>query len=253
PTSAENVRGLGEMAILKSSQARKAFVRGAFLATSLHMIPALAAVFLTAPPASGGDDFWRHKASEWSRAEALKLIRRSPWAKLEVVVFLQQETSAAFSVPTGTNHCDTDAIDKNGNCLQKGRIEVPVDPSQQTDAAPKLSPSAGFLVRWESAKPVSDAFRRLQELGEAATVAFQAPPPRLPGGRYVITVKVEQPGRAGFEPFVATAARKPVLRAALKTRSGAVTPLEVEFTGVGASSSVHFFFPRSRDGVPLLG
>jgi hypothetical protein len=43
------------------------------------------------------------------------------------------------------------------------------------------------------------------------------------------------------------------LRATLKTRRGTVAPLEVEFTGTGANSSVHFFFPRTLDGAPLLG
>lgn len=150
-------------------------------------------------------------------------------------------------------HCDSDAIDQNGNCLQKGRVEAPIDSSQQLDAAPKLSPSAGFLVRWESAVPVCQAFARLEELGEREASAFQARTPRLPPDRYVITVKLEQPGRAGFEPFAVTPAGKPLLHATLKTRRGTVAPLEIEFTGAGATSSAHFFFPRTLDGAPLLG
>jgi hypothetical protein len=43
------------------------------------------------------------------------------------------------------------------------------------------------------------------------------------------------------------------LRATLKTRHGIVVPLEMEFTGTGTSSSVHFYFPRTLDGAPLLG
>lgn len=200
------------------------------------------------------DDFWKHKPpAQWSFAEALKLVRRSPWARLEVVVFPQKETEAAFSVPTGTRHCDPDAIDQNGNCLQKGRVEAPVDSSRQMDAAPILKPWAGILVRWESAAPVAQAFARLQELGEGEAANSQGPPPRLPADRYVITVKLEHPGRENFEPFGATPAGKPVLVAKLKTRRGIVAPLEVEFTGVGASSSVHYFFPRTQDGAPLLG
>jgi hypothetical protein len=66
-------------------------------------------------------------------------------------------------------------------------------------------------------------------------------------------VKLEQPGRAGFEPFAVTPGGKSVLRATLKTRRGTVAPLEVEFTGAGTSSSAHFFFPRALDGAPLLG
>ena len=172
---------------------------------------------------------------------------------MEVVVFVEKEAEAAFSIPTGTKHCDPDAIDQNGNCMQKGRIEAPVDSSRQTDAAPIIKPWAGILVRWESAYPVAQAFARLEELGERPAVAFQAPAPRLPADRYVITVKLEQAGRKGFEPFAVTPAGKPVLVATLKTRRGIVAPLEVEFTGVGSNASVHYYFPRSIDGAPLLG
>ena len=211
-------------------------------------------LLVCASPVVRADDFWKHKpAAQWSAAEALKLVRRSPWAKLEVVMFGEKETEATFSIPTGTKHCDPDAIDQNGNCMQKGRIEAPVDSSRQVDAAPLIKPWAGILVRWESAAPVAQAFARLEELGEHGTAAFQAPTLRLPADRYVITVKLEQPGRKSFEPFTVTPAGKPVLVATLKTRRGFVKPLEVEFTGTGATSSVHFFFSRTLDGAPLLG
>lgn len=227
---------------------------GVLRLAAFRTILPIATLFLVVSPSSHADDFWKHKpAAQWSSAEALKIVRHSPWARIEVVMFLRPEVEAAFSIPTGTKHCDTDAVDANGNCTQKGRIEAPVDPSQQLDAAPKLTPSAAFLVRWESAEPVAGAFARLEELGERAVVGFQAETPRLPADRYVITVKLEQPGRDGFEPFAVTPVRKPVLHATLKTSHGTVAPLEVEFTGTGASSSVHFFFPRTLNGAPLLG
>jgi hypothetical protein len=227
---------------------------GGLQSVILRNIPAIAILFFGVLPISRADDFWKHKTSaQWSSAEALKIVRHSPWAKVEVVVFLQQEAQAAYSVPTGTKHCDQDAIDQNGNCMQKGRVDAPVDSSQQLDAAPHLTPSAAFLVRWESAAPVVEAFARLEELREHAVVVFQAQTPRLPADRYIITVKLDQPGRAGFEPFAVALARKPNLHATLKTSRGTVEPLEVEFTGTGASSSVHFFFPQAVDGAPLLG
>jgi hypothetical protein len=228
--------------------------RAALLPTAFRTILPIVALFLGLSPFARADDFWKHKPpAQWSHAEALKLVRHSPWAKVEVVVFLRRENQASYSIPTGTKHCDPDAIDPNGNCLQKGRIEAPVDSSRQVDAAPRLSPSTAFLVRWESAVPVNQAFRRLEELGERALAAFQAQAPRLPADRYVITVKLEQPGFVGFEPFAVTPAGSPDLRATLKTRRGTVAPLEIEFTGTGTSSSVHFFFPRTLDGAPVLG
>jgi hypothetical protein len=249
------MRVSGETAIHRLTRAHRADGRRtALLPVAFGTILPLVTLFLGLSPVARADDFWKHKPpAQWSVEEALKLVRRSPWAKLEVVVFLQGEAQADFSIPTGTKHCDPDAIDANGNCTQKGRIEVPVDSSRGTDAAPRLSPSTAFLVRWESATPVTQAFARLGELGERAVAEFQAQAPRLPAERYVITVKLEQPGRAGFEPFAVTPAGKPVLRATLKTRRGTVVPLEVEFTGAGTSSSAHFFFPRTLDGAPLLG
>jgi len=239
----------------ETTQASRATVRYvALLGMLLRTRVPLMGLLLALPAVARADDFWKHKPpAQWSASEALKLVRRSPWARLEVVVFGHSEAEAAFSIPTGTQHCDPDAIDQNGNCMQKGRIEAPVDSSRQTDAAPLIKPWAGILVRWESAAPVARAFARLEELGEGPAAAFQAPTPRLPADRYVITVKVEKADRNIFEPFAVTPAGKPVLVATLKTRRGIVAPLEVQFTGAGANSSVHFFFPRTLDGAPLLG
>ena len=249
------MRVSGKTAIQRFTQACQGHAcRADLLTVAFRTILPLATLFLGLSPIARADDFWKHKPpAQWTSAEALKLVRRSPWAKLEVVVFLRQDTQADYSIPTGTKHCDPDAIDANGNCTQKGRIEVPVDSSRQLDAAPMLSPSTAFLVRWESASPVTQAFARLEELGERAVAEFQAQAPRVPAERYVITVKLEQPGRVSFEPFAVTTAGKPVLRATLKTRRGTVAPLEIEFTGTGASSSAHLFFPRSAGGAPLLG
>ena len=228
--------------------------RDALLPAAFRTIVPVLAVFCGLSPVTHADDFWKQKPpTQWSHDEALKLVRRSPWAKVEVVVFLRRENEASYSIPTGTKHCDPDAIDANGNCMQKLRVEPPVDSSRQPDGAPRLSPSTAFLVRWESAVPVNQAFVRLAELGERALAAFQAQAPRLPADRYVITVKLEQPGFVGFDPFVVTPAGSPDLRATLKTRRGTVAPLEIEFTGTGTSCSVHFFFPRTLDGASLLG
>ena len=239
-----------ELPRARHANGRRPALHPAAFRTILPMVT----LFFGLSPLARADDFWKQKPpAQWSHAEALKLVRHSPWAKVEVVVFLRRENQASYSIPTGTKHCDPDAIDANGNCLQKGRIEAPVDSSRQPNAAPSLSPSTAFLVRWESAVPVNQAFARLEELGERALAAFQAQAPRLPADRYVITVKLEQPGFVGFDPFAVTSAGSPDLRATLKTRRGTVAPLEIEFTGTGASSSVHFFFPRTLDGAPLLG
>jgi len=211
-------------------------------------------LLLGAVLAARADDFWKRKpSSEWTLAQALKLVQQSPWAHQEVmpVSFLQQEVSMTF--PTGTRHCDPDAIDQNGNCLQKGRVEMPLDSSQQPNAAPPLTPSWGVLVRWESAAPVMQAFARLQELDAKAAAEYQAHPPRLPADRYVVTVKMVQSGKQIIDPFAARPDNKPSWKATLKTRRGVIEAKETEYSGAGASASIHFFFPRELDGAPLLG
>lgn len=228
--------------------------RAALLPATFRTVLPLVTLFFGLPASVCADDFWKQKpAAKWSHEEALKLVRHSPWAKVEAVVFRRTEIQASYSISTGRRHCDPDAIDQNGNCLQKGKVEPPVDSSRSPDGAPMLSPSTAFLVRWESAAPVNQAFARLEELGERTLAAFLAQAPRVPADRYVITVKLDQPGFVGFEPFAATPARSPDLRATLKTRRGIVAPLEIEFTGTGTSAAVHFYFPRTLDGSPLLG
>jgi hypothetical protein len=167
------------------------------------------------------------------------------------VIFFKRENQAAYSVMLGKKNCDPDAVDSNGNCMQKGRVKAPLDSSQQPNAAPLLSPSSSFLIRWESATPVMDAFARLEQLGEHKTASFQAPAVRHPADRYVVTVKLENPGLKGFDPFTVTTG-EPLLLTTLKSRHGLVKPVEVEFSGVGVSSAVHLFFPRSVEGVPLF-
>ena len=235
--------------LIRARARRVALSMAAFRA----VLPILA-VFLGLCSVARADDFWKQKpAANWSHAEALKLVRHSPWAKVEAVVFRRTEIEASYSIPKGRKHCDPDAVDQNGKCMQKGKVEPPVDSSRSPNAAPTLSPSTAFLVRWESAAPVDQAFARLEELGEHTLAAFQARVPRLPEDRYVLTVKLDQPGFVGFEPFAATPARTPELRATLKTRGGTVAPLETEFSGTGTNAAVHFFFPKTVDGAPLLG
>jgi hypothetical protein len=186
--------------------------RAALLPAAFRTILPMVILFFGLSPFARADDFWKQKPpSQWSHAEALKLVRHSPWAKVEVVVFLRQQNQASYSIPTGTKHCDPDAIDANGNCLQKGRIEAPVDSSRQPNAAPSLSPSTAFLVRWESAEPVNQAFARLEELGEGAGAAASGGSLRYHGETRAARVRWVRSlrGHTGGEPRFACNAQDP--------------------------------------------
>lgn len=198
------------------------------------------------------NDFWKRKpASEWTVEEALKVLQDSPWARKQVVATPKPRPDSDFSVDSGLNNCDPDAVDASGRCLE-WRVNLPVDASRRTEIT-QTNYTAVILVRWESATPVSQAFTRLAELGARVSAMFQAPPPLLPVDRYVVTVKAIETPSQGADPLagVAEGNRKP--RAWLKTAGGTVAPLEWERSGVGASSAIHFFFPRTQNGSPLVG
>jgi hypothetical protein len=207
------------------------------------------------------DDFWKSKPrSEWSAQQALKLLENSPWARQEIQSIAQRDTTPDLTVDSSRAHCDPDALDPNGNCMQR-RITIAKDSSRSSQVVISSGNSQIFLVRWESAEPVAEAFRRLEELGERATVAFLSAPPRLPQDRYVITVKLLKPASAARDakPAVSPADTfgplqdlKGNSRARLKVGDVTVLPVETERSGVGAAEAVHFFFPREAGGAPLF-
>ena len=200
------------------------------------------------------DDFWKRKpASEWTLAQALKLVQHSPWSHQEVmpVSVLEQEATMSVHGRTGKD-CDPDMLDANGHC-QQWRIDNPVDSSRLPNAMPQPTPSWAVLVRWESAAPVAQAFARLTELDAKPAAEYQSRPPRLPADRYVVTVKMIESGREIIDPFSRPADGKPVYKAFLKTRRGVLEPKEMEYSGSGAASAIHFFFLREIDGTPLFG
>jgi hypothetical protein len=101
--------------------------RAALLRAAFRTILPLVTVFFGLSAFVRADDFWKQKPpAQWSHAEALKLVRHSPWAKVEAVVFHWRENQASYSISTGKRHCDPDTIDANGNCMQKMKVEPPL-------------------------------------------------------------------------------------------------------------------------------
>jgi hypothetical protein len=112
--------------------------------------------------------------------------------------------------------------------------------------------TASYLIRWESAQPVADAFARLKELEADASASFQSPVSRRPADRYVVTVKTTRPAAVGVDIFAHMTEQQLREAARLKTKRGVVPPLEAERSGVGAAEAIHFFFPRTYQNRPLL-
>ncbi len=219
-----------------------------------RVLPTLAGALLIVCAAAGvlADDFWRKKSShDWTATEAVKLLRDSPWARQQRVASARGGEEAFASIPVGAGNCDPDAVDANGNCLEH-RLNLPRDPSQSPGVTFSNFNYAAYLIRWESAAPVEQAFARLAELELRPAIAYFSPPPRLPADRYVVTLKALRPPRGTADPFATHADTAEKLGGRLKTNRGTFAPLETERTGVGAAAAVHFFFPRAQDGKPIL-
>lgn len=174
-----------------------------------------------------GDDFWKEKAAaQWTVEEALQVLLDSAWAHEEDVLLQPRPRPRSLPRPT-----------------QSRRWAWP---------RPAFGNWASYLVRWESGEPVIAAFARLEELGEHTSAQFQAPPPRRPRDRYVITVKATRLPDSGVDILEAMNGKQLLEGAQLKTSRATLAPAEVERSGVGANAAIHFFFSRTHEGKPLL-
>lgn len=216
---------------------------------SIVLAGALAVTLIPGVLAQG---FWRKKpAQQWTAEEAVKVLRESPWARQQLAASAGASNEASASISVGASNCDPDAVDANGNCLEH-KLSLPRDASQSPSVSLPNFNYAAYLMRWESATPVEQAFARLAELGERAAIVYFSPPPRLPADRYVITVKALRPPSDVTDPLALREESAEKQRVRLKTSRGIFFPLESERAGVGAGAAVHFFFPRERDGKPVL-
>lgn len=197
------------------------------------------AVLLVSP--LGGEDVWKVKPPErWTAEEALRVLQDSTLTHNE-------EVSMPWRLPQ-------DSMQSTPYPRIPGRPNPrdPIPPGPGPRRETFFLDSARYLVRWESARPVQEAFARLRALGQEVGADFQSPPPSWPEDRFVVTVKALRPPKSGREPFERVSDR--VLRAAarLKTQAGEVDALKVERSGIGASAAVHFFFPRAKGTKPLI-
>jgi hypothetical protein len=174
---------------------------------------------LAAVAGLAAQEFWDKKPpAEWTVEEALKVVRDSDWAHVENVL------------------------------LPFGNYNRP-DPPRWRGL---FGNWASYLVRWESASVVVQAFARLEELGQNTSAQFQAPAPRLPADLYVITVKTTRLPRYGFDVLRWLSEEQLLRQTRLRTSRGDASPVLVERSGMGAAAAVHFYFPRTLNDKPVL-
>ena len=179
------------------------------------------------------DDFWKKKPpSEWTRKQAQKVLKKSPWAKDMRVAYREVPVDPEI-----------------GTTVRLGRRNPAVEMEEALESKETV---AWYLVRWESAGPVADAFIRLDELGETDLAASLAPPPRLSEDRYVITVATTTP--PFFYPGILDRQADWDLKknAKLIVSGLEIHPEEVVTSGTRTHPAAHFYFPRTHNGKPLL-
>ncbi len=192
---------------------------------------AVLAVALSAAVGAAKDEWKKKPASEWTAEEALRILVDSPWARQSAVL-------------------SPILLDRRREQQERNEQGPRLAPSWEP--GPRHLPAESYLIRWECAWPVVEAFARLRELGMDTSAEFQSPPPLLPANRYVVTVKTTEPPRGRADFVEGTRPGELLRRARLKTKRAEVAPVEVRRSGLGANAAVHFFFPREVDGKPVL-
>jgi len=206
------------------------------------------------------DEFWKSKPpSEWNLKQTMKLLEDSPWSRQEARAVFRPDQVADVVYDKSSRHCDPDALDSGGNCLQ-AHLKPGTDSSRGQQSDPSTTDEVVFLIRWESAARVENAFARLSELGERATARYLSMPQRLPADRYVVTLKALEkfvvagtpPGSMPLNLIGSLENDSTGPRARLSAGNLSAAPAESERTGVGAEEAVHFYFPREVNGAPLI-
>jgi hypothetical protein len=188
------------------------------------LLAALVLATLTTGTVAAGDSAWQSKSpSQWTVDDALEILRDSAWAHEENVLI--SRGASAFT--------------------SRGRL-------RQRPSGNLFGGWASYLVRWESSRPVMQAFERLDELGEQTSALHQGRPPQHSGEYYVVTVKSIRLPRSGYD-FLESLGDENLLRLArLRTVGLTVKPVRLERSGMGASAALHFYFPVSVEGQALL-
>jgi hypothetical protein len=196
-------------------------------------------MLLTASPVRSDEPASEKPPTEWTKKDAVKILRDSGWAH-EVVVthppYRQEEEASGGIVWTN----------------REGLSAPRPNPATESNYIVR------YLVRWESARPVADAFARLAALGETEVARRLAAPMHLPEDRYVVTVFMMRPPRGGPVGYDSRDLlddlddAELLQRTWLEIQGRRAEPLEVERTRVGAIEALHFFFSRSPGGRPFF-
>ena len=112
---------------------------------------------------------------------------------------------------------------------------------------PELA-EARYMVWWSSAAIVQQARQRLRQVAPRAVTEFHAPPPVLSLEEYVLTVRVVRPpAQPTNHLFQGLGEGELIEGAELRTnRKLTFKPTRVVRDGLGAGTSLSFFFPRQQ-------
>ena len=177
-------------------------------------------------------DFWKEKpAQEWTREEAMAVLTDSSWAKEVVVSYF----SGRF----------VEEVKREERLYVGGRGKGTIrTATTRVHRQPELA-EARYMVWWSSAAIVQQARQRLRQVAPRAVTEFHAPPPVLSLEEYVLTVRVVRPpAQPTNHLFQGLGEGELIEGAELRTnRKLTFKPTRVVRDGLGAGTSLSFFFP----------
>ena len=228
---------------------------------------AILAVALTAP----ADESWRKKPyTEWNEKEVREVLEKSPWAHRQDLMLVKPNPRTP-GPPRSRGCSDDDSVTVRGTSgprqsqINSRQPSAAQNANTLSDIAPGPQGVSGTsVVRWESAKTVREALARSGMKGEKVAKAGEPDPTPLPPSEaYILYVdlrvhvsdvkKVPQSG-----VFTAAMARNSVL--VVKSTGERISPLQVTSAPLPefddrrelALAAYYVYFPRRRDGMPVL-
>ncbi len=188
----------------------------------------------------GAADFWQEKQfTEWSEKQVRRILEDSPWAR---PVALRDEGGRRTAGRSGGG-----GDERSGGDMDMEESGGGGAPRSTRASIPQMPPEITAVLRWHSALPVKQAVARVRFGAEAATSPEAAKSLSRRENSYIL-------GLAGFPAGLLRGKPeelKQQIRLKLKNKPD-IPVAEVHTERQGRLADLYMFFPREKDGAPLI-
>lgn len=193
----------------------------------MHLKYALAAALTLLP--LGAADFWQAKKfTEWNEKQCKRILEDSPWARQ---VTLSDDTTRRSR--KGGGMADSSSPRKRG--------------ADQGGAPPEAAPTVMAIIRWHTALPMKQAIARSKFGDAAATTPEAVQMLNRKEDRYVVGVANLPSSSVPAAPDEV----KPNVRIKVKGKPDIMLE-NVQAQRQGRRTDLFLFFPKGRDGAPVI-